>query len=129
MSEDALQYAPDKLAALHEAARIARPGARFVCTVFELDPENVASLPVLGVDPVDDYRPLLEQSGFTVDRYDEVPGWPEPMTRAYSAVLAAKEALTAEMGELAVASLSAEMAVTLARSPYKRRALIVASRN
>jgi len=128
MSEDALQYAPDKLAAMKEAARVARPGARFVFTVFELDPVRVAGLPVLGTDPVDDYRPLLEASNFTVDRYEQVPGWPEPMTSAYTAVLAARDALTDEMGEAAVAALSAEMAVTIARSPYKRRVLAVATR-
>ncbi|MHB8376831.1 MAG: SAM-dependent methyltransferase [Dehalococcoidia bacterium] len=38
MSVDALQYAPDKQAAIAEAARILRPGGRFVFTAYELDP-------------------------------------------------------------------------------------------
>jgi SAM-dependent methyltransferase len=128
MSEDALQYAPDKSAAMMEAARILRAGGRFVFTAFELDASRVAGLPVIGADPVEDYRPLLEAATFTVDAYEEVPGWPEPMSAAYSAVLAAKDALTKEMGEAAVAALSAEMSLTLDRKPYKRRVLAVATK-
>ena len=129
MSEDALQYAPDKRAAMKEAARIARPGAKFVFTVFELDPVQVAGLPVIGADPVDDYRPLLQEFGFIVESYEEVPGWPEPMRSAYSAVLAAKDQLVGEMGEAATAALSAEVVLTLERNPYKRRVLAVAKKS
>jgi SAM-dependent methyltransferase len=128
MSEDALQYAPDKRAALQEAARVLRPDGRFVFTAFELDPAHVTGLPVIGADPVNDYRPLLEAAGFAVSVYEEVPGWPEPMTAAYTAVLASKDALTNEMGEAAIAALSAEMSLTLDRKPYKRRVLAVAIR-
>ena len=128
MSEDALQYAPDKPLALAEAARITRRGGRLVFTAFELDPAHVAGLPVIGADPVDDYRPLVKATGFSVDAYEEVPGWPEPMTAAYSAVLAAKETLVGEMGETAVAALSTEMSLTLARAPYRRRVLAVATK-
>jgi ubiquinone/menaquinone biosynthesis C-methylase UbiE len=128
MSEDALQYAADKSAALREAARVLRPGGRFVFTAFELEPARVAGLPILGADPVDDYRRGLEAAGFSVDAYEEVPGWPEPMTEAYSAVLAAREALIAEMGEAAVGALTAEMSLTLEVKPYRRRVLAVATK-
>jgi SAM-dependent methyltransferase len=128
MSEDALQYAPDKRAALREAARVLRPTGRFVFTVFELDPDHATGLPVIGADPVDDYRPLLDEAGFTVDAYEEAPGWPEPMTAAYTAVLASRNVLTTEMGEAAVGALTAEMSVTLERKPYKRRVLAVATK-
>lgn len=128
MSEDALQYATDKSAALGEAARILRAGGRIVFTAFELEPARVAGLPILGADPVDDYRPGLEASGFSVDAYEEVPGWPEPMTAAYSAVLAAREALAEEMGEAAVGALTTEMSLTLERKPYRRRVLAVATK-
>jgi SAM-dependent methyltransferase len=128
MSEDALQYAPDKRSSFAEAARISRPGGRFVFTAFELDPAGVAGLPVLGADAVNDYRPLLEAAGFRVDVYEEVPGWPEPMTAAYGAVIAAKDALVGEMGEAAFGALAFEMSLTLERKPYKRRVLAVATK-
>ncbi|MEX1255582.1 MAG: methyltransferase domain-containing protein [Dehalococcoidia bacterium] len=128
MSEDALQYAPDKRAAMAEAARVLRPGARFVFTAFELAPERVRDLPVIGADPVDDYRPVLDDAGFSIDAYDEIPGWPEPMTAAYSALVAADEALRAEMGDLAVNALFGEITMTLEQRPYRRRVLAVATR-
>ena len=129
MSEDALQYAPDKRSAFVEAARIMRPGGRLVFTAFELDAARVAGLPVIGADPVDDYGPLLEAAGFAVDVYEEVPGWPEPMTQAYQAVLAARDALAEEMGDAAVGALAAEMSLTLERKPYRRRVLVAATRH
>ena len=128
MSEDALQYALDKRAAVTEMARILRPGGRLVVTVYELEPERAAGLPILGADPVDDYRPLLKNAGFSVETYEEVPGWPEPMTATYSAVLNAKEPLTEEMGEAAVGALFMEMSLTLERQPYRRRVLVAATR-
>lgn len=129
MSEDALQYAPDKRSAFGEAARNMRAGGRLVFTAFELEPARVAGIPVMGADPTHDYRPLLEAAGFTVDVYEEVPGWPEPMTAAYAAVLAAKETLAQEMGDAAVAALSAEMTLTLESKPYRRRVLAAATKN
>lgn len=128
MSEDALQYAPNKLAALREAARILRPGGRLVFTAFEVDPVRAAGLPVLGADPEDDYVPILEQAGFEVNHYDEMAGWPEPMTTTYRAVIAARPALIEEMADLAVNALLAELSLTLERQPYRRRVLAVSTR-
>jgi ubiquinone/menaquinone biosynthesis C-methylase UbiE len=128
MSEDALQYAPDKSAALREIARILRPGGRLVFTAFELEPDRASGLPVLSDDPVDDYRPLIEAAGFAIDAYEEAPGWPEPMCSAYQALLDAKDALTEEMGLVAVTALFSELTLTLARQPYRRRILAVATR-
>ena len=71
MSVDALQYAPDKRAACQEVSRILQPSGRFAFTAFELDRERVAGLPVIGADPIDDFRPLLEESGFRVEVYEE----------------------------------------------------------
>lgn len=127
MSEDALQYAPDKQAAMSEAARILRPGGRLVFTAFELDPKRAANLPILGADPVDDYRPAMVKAGFSVEVYEEVPGWPEPMTATYSAILNAREPLTREMGEPAVQALFMEMSMTLEQRPYRRRVLVAAT--
>jgi SAM-dependent methyltransferase len=128
MSEDALQYTPDKQAAMAEAARILRPGGRFVFTAYELDPERAAGLPVLGADPVGDYRPSLIAAGFRVDLYEEAPGWPEPMTATYSALLGAREPLTEEMGAAAVGALFMEMSMTLEHKPYRRRVLVAATK-
>ena len=128
MSEDALQYAPDKRAAIVEAARLLRPGGRLVFTAFELDPQRATGLPVLRADPVDDYRPLLAEAGFSAEVYEEVPGWPEPMTTTYSALLNESEALTEEMGEAAATALFTELSMTLQQRPYQRRVLAVATR-
>jgi len=128
MSEDAIQYTPDKRAAVHEAARILRPGGRLVFTAFELDSARTAGLSVLGDDPVDDYRPLLEAAGFTVETYEEVPGWPEPMRTAYQSLLDAGDALTSEMGAVAATALFMELRLTLQQEIYKRRVLVCATR-
>ncbi len=128
MSEDALQYVPDKQAVMEEAGRILRPGGRFVFTAYELDAERVRDLGVWGVDPVSDYREPLAAAGFSVELYEEVPGWPEPMSRAYSAVIEAREALVGELGEDAAGPLLLEMAMTLELKPYRRRVLAVAAR-
>ena len=128
MSEDAIQYAPDKRAAIVEAARVLRPGGRLVFTAFELNPERSANLPVFSIDPVDDYRPLLTGAGFSVEVYEEAPGWPEPMTTTYSSLVNEREALTQEMGEAAVAALFSELTVVLQQHPYQRRVLVAATR-
>lgn len=128
MSEDAIQYAPDKRAAIAEAARILHSGGRLVFTAFELEPSRVAGLPVFGVDPVDDYRPLLTEAGFSVEAYEEVPGWPEPMTTTYSALLGESAALVQEMGQVPAQAFFTELSITLQQKPYRRRVLIVATR-
>ncbi len=127
MSEDALQYVPDKQAVMEEAARVLRPGGRLVFTAYELDPERVRDLVVWGVDPVSDYREPLAAAGFSVEIYEEAPGWPEPMSRAYSALIEAREAVVGEIGEGAAGPLLAEMAMTLELKPYRRRVLAVAT--
>lgn len=128
MNEDALQYAPDKRAAMTEVGRILRRGARFVFTAYELEPARAATMPVLGADPIEDYQPPLVEAGFVVESYEEVAGWPEPMTTTYSAALDAKEPLTREMGEAAARALLFEMSMTLEHRPYRRRVLVVATK-
>ena len=128
MTLDALQYAPSKAAALSEFARIVRPGGRLVFNAFELEPERTAGLPVLGDDPVSDYRPLLEAAGFRVLTYEQTTRWHERVTAAYSAVIAAQESLRAEMGPLATAALLSEMTLTLERDIYCGRVFCVAER-
>jgi SAM-dependent methyltransferase len=128
MSIDALQYAPDKRAALAEMARILRPGGRLVFTTFELDRERCAEMPVLGSDPVGDYRPLLEAAGFEVTVYEQTRDWQGRLTRTYEAVIAAGPAVSAEMGQEAWGALQLEMALTLERQPYSGHAFVAATR-
>jgi SAM-dependent methyltransferase len=128
VSFDAIMYTPDKQAAFAEAARVLKPGARFVYTAFELNPEGVAGQPVIGADPTDDFRPSMEAAGFTVVTYEETPGWKERLYGAYSAVQDQQEALRAEMGPVAVMAFLSEVTAVLERHMYKRRVYCVAQR-
>jgi SAM-dependent methyltransferase len=123
---EAFQYAPDKRAALTEFARILRPGGRVGIVCFEVDPTKVSGVPILGVDPVEDYLPLLNEAGFIIDTYEETHGWSERVYGTFGALIEASDSLNAEMGELAAASVLAEAMLTVAVQPYPRRVLIVA---
>jgi SAM-dependent methyltransferase len=128
MSVDALQYAPDKRAALREVSRILHPGSWFVFMAFELEPPRVIDLPVLSVDPVPDYEPLLDESGFSVSRYEETEGWSERLTTTYEAIRVNQATLNEEMGDVAVAALLTEVILTLERRPYRRRVFVSATK-
>ena len=128
MSIEAFQYAPDKRAALAELARVLRPGGRLSIVAFEVDPAKLAGVPVLGVDPVPDYAPLLEDAGFRVVAYEETPDWERRVYGAFTAVIAAADELRAEMGEHAAASVLAEAVLTVELEPYPRRVLLGAER-
>jgi SAM-dependent methyltransferase len=128
LSVDAIQYAPDKSQVFTEARRILRPGGRLAFTAFEVNPERVEGLPVLGIDPVPDYGPLLEDAGFSIDWYKESAGWAERVPAAFGAVVEAMATLTEEMGEAAALSLGMEAAVTLQVQPYRRRVAVAARR-
>jgi SAM-dependent methyltransferase len=128
VSSDALQYAPDKAAAFAEAARVLRPGGRLAFTAFEVEPDRVAGLPVLGDDPCADFRPLLEANGFSTTQYDETPGWHARVAAAYGAVLAAADVLTDELGAPAYLAMASEMTLTQQLGIYRRRVLAVAER-
>lgn len=128
MSVDALQYVPDKTKALTEVARILRPGGRFAFVAFELDPERVAGLP-FWEDAVPDYRPRLEQVGFDIVRYDQIPNWAEQVAAGFGAVLQQREMLEAELGEAAAAATLMEAAITIEIKPYGGHVLVVATRS
>lgn len=128
LSIDAIQYAPDKADVFKEAHRILRPGRRLAFSAFEVEPERVAGIPVLDVDPVPDYAPLLETAGFAIDSYAESAGWADRVPAAFGAVLEAMPTLISEMGEAAAASLQMEAALTLQLQPYRRRVIVHACR-
>lgn len=127
VSFDALQYAPDKAAAFREAARVLRPGGRLVFTAFEVVPERVGDLPVLGECPVADFAPLLQRAGFTVLHYEETSAWRERVLTTYRAVLDGQEPLSEELGLTAYLALATEMTLTLERDLYRRRVLAAAT--
>ena len=126
MSVEAFQYGPDKAAAFAELARVLRPGGGLALICFEVDPAKATGLPVLGVDPVADYRPLLEAAGFAVDVYEETPGWQDRVYGVFQAIVDASAELTAEMGERAAAGAIAEAMLTIGMKPYARRVFSVA---
>jgi SAM-dependent methyltransferase len=126
MSIEAFQYAPDKPAGLREFARILQPGGRLGLVCFEVDPAKTRGIPVLGADPVPDYRPLLESAGFDIVAYEETPGWAERVEAAFTAIVNAADILRAEMGAQASASAVAEAMITLESQPYPRRILAAA---
>lgn len=129
MSVDALQYAPDKDAAFAECARVLRTGGRLVFTAFEIDGDRATAFPVFGADPVDDFRPVLQRAGFSIDAYEETIGWQDRMTSTYRAVLDARSVLTQEMGAAAAAALFFEAAVALERQIFRRRVFVASTRS
>ncbi|MBV8453884.1 MAG: methyltransferase domain-containing protein [Deltaproteobacteria bacterium] len=62
MSIDVIWAIPDKPAGIAEAARILKPGARFIFVDWERD-LSPPGYPA----PVNDYRPLLEAAGFELE--------------------------------------------------------------
>ena len=127
MSVDALHYVPDKSAALVEVAGILRPGGRFAFVAFELDPDRVTGLPIWE-DAISDYRPLLEQVGFEVNQYGQIPNWEDQVAAGFGAILDQRDTLEAELGEAAAAATVMEATVTTELKPYCGHALAVATR-
>lgn len=95
LSLDVLLYLPDKLAALHEVARILHPGSWFAFTTWEQSGHSTR----LGSAQVSDYRPLLETAGFKVQVYEEVDSWQQQQRGVLSGALDHEKELKEEMGE------------------------------
>lgn len=93
MSIDALLFAPDKVRAARELARVLRDGGRLVLTSWDYgtQPENRPP-------QVDDHRPILEAAGFEILRYDETERWQERMRSIDALLLNSVEELAAEDG-------------------------------
>jgi ubiquinone/menaquinone biosynthesis C-methylase UbiE len=129
VSIDALQYAPDKKDAFVEIARVLRPDGRLLFTAFEVHAERAAGLPVLGLDPVGDFRSVVEQNGFTIVAYDETAGWQDRVTSAYQAIRREQNRLVSEMGAVAATALAFEVSATLDRQIFRRRVQVIAARS
>jgi ubiquinone/menaquinone biosynthesis C-methylase UbiE len=82
MSIDVIWAIPDKPAGFAEAARILKPGARFVFTDWERD----LSPPAYPA-PVNDHRPLLEAAGFDLELHQLNPGADMMRRRFYEKML------------------------------------------
>ena len=128
VSIEAFQYAPDKRAALAEFHRILRPGGRATIVCLEVDPAKVEGLPVLGLDPIPDYAPVMEGAGFAIDGYEKTPGWERRVYGTFGALVEAADALVADMGEGAAAGALAEAMLTVQMKQHPRRVLVVARR-
>ena len=86
-------------------------------------------MPVLGVDPVADYSPMLNEAGLDIVSYQETPGWADRVYPTFAALMDSADTLNAEMGEPAAASVLVEATITVSLRPYPRRVLIVAERS
>ena len=117
MCVDSLYMIPDKQAVLGEVKRVTKPERPFVILTWEMHRPFAVS----------DYRPLLDQCGFDVVTYDEVPGWYERQRATYQGMLDNKAALIREMGA-ATASVWINAAKTeLPKLDKMRRVFIVAN--
>jgi ubiquinone/menaquinone biosynthesis C-methylase UbiE len=95
MSVDALLFAPARFAACQEMRRILKPGRLFVFTTWEIRKPSVS----LRLDPILDYRSLLELSGFHVELYEETPDWERRMREVFKAILDRMDELIEQFGE------------------------------
>lgn len=123
MSVDALLFAPDKAAALAELARALRRGGRLAFTSWDYHAQPVGRPP-----QVPDHRPLLEQAGFTVRRYDQTVDWRRRVQVYGDTLLARADELAAQTGEEPdeVRASLTEMQATI--ETMTRRVYVVAER-
>ena len=121
LSVDAFQLFPDQSAGLREMARILRPGASLVLTTWD------ASHPrAQGTRHSSQYQTMLSEAGFVLASYEAIPDWEKTQGAVYAGMLAAQEALIAELGEAVANKLFFEAREFPARVAERRRVLIVA---
>jgi ubiquinone/menaquinone biosynthesis C-methylase UbiE len=103
VSLDVLLLVPDKEKALREAARILKPGARFVGTTFELRAASAA----LSAPAFEAYPHAFDAAGFTVEVYEEAKDWRRLLEGVLAAILAREAELRGEIHPSAWARLRA----------------------
>jgi SAM-dependent methyltransferase len=91
MSVDALLFSEDKPAAARELCRILRRGGRLVFSSWVYHGHLPWRPPQL-----EDHRPLLESTGFSVIAYDETEEWQARGTELNRRMLAAADELAVE---------------------------------
>ena len=91
MSVDVWLLLPDKPAAARE---ILRPGGRFVFTTWASEQPLPFTPPIAG-----GYPQLFREAGGVVETYEETPEWERRQRALYDGILAAQQALIAELGE------------------------------
>ncbi len=126
MSIDVVVFLDDKTAAFAEIARVLRPGARLAFTVWESDRLRLAGNMTTQLA---DYRPLLEDSDFSIETYEEPPLWREQMRAVYERDVAEGDKLLAEMGDAAGQRLIDQATEGLENLDDRRRIFAVARRN
>jgi ubiquinone/menaquinone biosynthesis C-methylase UbiE len=99
VSIDALWMAPDKQSVLQEVRRLMRPQGRFVFTTWE------GKVPGTGNPTTDEYRSLLQASGFKIETYEETANWEELQREVYGQWLLQQQTLAQEMGVSAAGML------------------------
>jgi SAM-dependent methyltransferase len=123
MSIDAFLFAPDKVNAAIELARVLRAGGRLVLTSWDY-----RSQPDNRPPQVDDHRPILEDAGFQVRRYDETDRWQERMRAIDSLLLDHVEELAAEDGSSVEETREGILDMDRTIDHMIRRVLIVAEK-
>jgi ubiquinone/menaquinone biosynthesis C-methylase UbiE len=123
ISFDALFFAPSRLAAFREAARIVKPGGVLAFTTFEFQRPSLA----LSVDAIADYRPYLELSGFQVEQYEEADDWAPRMKMVLDGIVRRAGELRAQVGEEVTTRL-VRWATVRNRELTDSRRIVVAAR-
>ena len=122
---DVLLFAPDQAAALRETARILRPGGRFGFTSWE---QQHGLSQRLNAPQLADYRPILEETGFDVESYDEPSDWRRQQRTLLEAIIAHEHELGGEIEEMALAQFLGMARGALKDMPSRRYAFGIARR-
>lgn len=88
---DAVFFVADRVAVFAEAARVLRPGARFVFTADESSGDRPAAVP--------DWSPIIEAGGLVVEERVEIPRWAEQLQAMYDTWLAHIDEVRDQLGD------------------------------